>query len=129
MAWCLLFENAYSQETGPLMMGVEIGYTLGGMVGGAAVGGVVWLTDPGGPTSIGTIVKDGAVLGTLLGAIAGYYLLYNAAVSPGEPLPTDDIEDLLGYHHNKSDVVVFSQAHRLDRKKMSWSVTLINQKF
>ncbi|MBF0288239.1 MAG: hypothetical protein HQM14_10505 [SAR324 cluster bacterium] len=129
VAWCLLFGNAYAQETGSLMMSVEIGYTLGGMIGGAAVGGVVWLTDPGGPTSIGSIVKDGAVLGTLLGAIAGYYLLYNAAVSPGQALPMDNIDDLLGRAYGEPDVVVFSQTHLLDRKKMGLSVTLINQKF
>lgn len=97
LAWFLFPEPTPAQETGPLMMSVEVGYTLGGMLGGIALGGIVWLTDPGGPTPLQENAKDGAVLGSFVGAIAGYFLLFNSARDPNAPYqPADDFEDLLG---------------------------------
>ena len=95
--WLWFPHSATAQETGPLMMGVQLGYTLGGMLAGVAVGGIVWLTDPGGPTPLSTTARDGAVLGTAIGAIAGFFLLANSAIDPNAPYrPTNNFEDLLG---------------------------------
>lgn len=85
-----------AQETGPLMMNIEVAYTLGGLVGGAAVGFVVWLTDPGGPTPIIDNVKTGAVLGTIIGSFFGFYIIYSAAIDPSEQKSFENIDQLLG---------------------------------
>lgn len=94
---CLLGgSSVFAQEKGSLMMEVELGATLGGTLVGAGIGVVVWLTDPGGPTSPLVVIKDGAALGTMLGAIAGYYLLYSAAITPGSPAESENLDELLG---------------------------------
>lgn len=112
-------------------MEVAVGYTLGGMLGGAAIGGIVWLTDPGGPTSVGVNVRDGAVLGTLIGAIAGYYLLFNSAIDPNvPPQPRDDFQDLLG-KNTPSDAMPRPSPKTpfWDFKSRGVSLTLIHVKF
>ena len=122
--------NAASQETGPLMMGVEIGYTLGGMLGGVAAGGVVWLADPGGPTPVTTILKDGAALGTLIGAILGYYLLYNSAIDPNAAPPSDNFNEQLGQTpFSASEKKPFSKSYSLRMKSPGIALTLIHYKF
>ena len=79
--------TALAQESGPLMMKVEMGATLLGTASGAALGGIVWLTDPLNPsTTLFESLKNGVILGTFLGGIFGYYLLYNAAIVPDDPL-------------------------------------------
>lgn len=93
---CLWISTAQAQETGPLMMRAELGFTLGGMVGGAAVGLVVWLTDPGGPVPISENVKNGAVLGTVVGALFGYYVLYTASRGPQQSPQLQGLDELLG---------------------------------
>lgn len=127
--------TVFAQETGELMMGVELSYSLGGTVVGAGIGGVVWLTDPGGPTSLGTTIKDGAVLGTLLGAIAGYFLLYNAAVVPGATPQGDNFDDLLGQNSAKSATTknLFVETplskKKVEKKTKGFSLTLVNLNF
>ncbi|MBF0278341.1 MAG: hypothetical protein HQM13_11140 [SAR324 cluster bacterium] len=121
---CFLFPaKASSQETGPLMMGVEIGYTLGGMLAGVAAGGVVWLTDPGGPTPIITVLKDGAILGTLLGAITGFYLIYNSTIDPNAAPQPDNFQDLLG------EVPFSASEKKYHSNAPGITLTLIHYKF
>jgi len=73
-----------AQEEGRLFMEVELTITLSGTVLGSGIGALVWLTDPGGPTSIRDTVRDGAVVGTFLGAAAGFFILSNAFI-PFQP--------------------------------------------
>ena len=111
-------------------MGVEVGYTLGGMLAGVAAGGVVWLTDPGGPTPIITVLKDGAILGTLIGAIAGFYLIYNSAIDPNAVPETDSFEDLLGLTpFSDPRGKHFSQSQTVSMKSLGITLTLIDYKF
>ncbi len=122
--------NASSQETGPSMMGIEIGYTLGGLLAGVAAGGVVWLTDPGGPTPMITILKDGAALGTMIGAILGFYLLYNSAIDPNSALPSDNFDEELGQTpFSASEKNHFSKSRSLSLKSPRITLTLIHYKF
>lgn len=79
-----------------MLMKQELGYTLGGGVGGAAIGIIAWFTDPLNPgVTLRGSIKDGFVLGSTLGALFGFYLLQNAAVIPQQAVPTN-VEDLLG---------------------------------
>jgi len=78
-----------AQETGPLLMKQELGYTLGGGIVGTGFGVVLWFMDPLGPIDLKDYVKDGFVSGVILGSLFGFYLLQNAAQFPipGGPLP------------------------------------------
>ncbi len=88
--------SASAQETGPLMMKQELGYTLGGGVAGVGMGVLVWFTDPLNPSvTLRGNIKDGFVVGSTLGALFGFYLLQNAAIFPNEAAPTN-IDQLLG---------------------------------
>jgi len=46
----LISAPSQAQETGPLLMKQELGYTLGGSVFGAGLGVVVWFMDPLNPS-------------------------------------------------------------------------------
>ena len=79
-----------AQESGPLLMKQELGYSLGGGVVGAGFGVVLWFMDPLNPDrEMKDSVKDGFVTGVLLGSLFGFYLLQNAAQFPmqGDSLP------------------------------------------
>ena len=79
-----------AQETGPLLMKQELGYTLGGGIVGAGFGVVLWIMDPLNPNiELKDSVTDGFVTGVILGSLFGFYLLQNAAQFPipGGPLP------------------------------------------
>ena len=94
----LLFSvPSQAQETGPLLMKQELGYTLGGGVFGAGLGVVVWFMDPLNPNvTLKSTVKNGFIAGTALGALFGFYMLQNAIIVPrGNTLP-DNLDQLLG---------------------------------
>lgn len=80
--------SSQAQESGPMMMQVQVGFTLAGFFGGAALGGIVWLTDPAGPVGIVENLKNGMILGSFVGAIFGAYVLYNAAIVPETDIPS-----------------------------------------
>ncbi len=56
---------SHAQETGPLLMKQELGYTLGGGVFGAGLGIVVWFMDPLNPNvTLKSTVQNGYIAGT-----------------------------------------------------------------
>ena len=86
-----------AQETGPLMMKQELGYTLGGGVFGAGLGVVVWFMDPLNPSvTLKSTVKNGFIAGTALGALFGFYMLQNAIIVPSESTLPENLDQLLG---------------------------------
>ena len=94
----LMFNSSLqAQETGPLMMKQELGYTLGGGVFGAGLGVVVWFMDPLNPSvTLKSTVKNGFIAGTALGALFGFYMLQNAIVVPQESILPENLDQLLG---------------------------------
>ena len=86
-----------AQETGPLMMKQELGYTLGGGVFGAGLGVIVWFMDPLNPSvTLKSTVKNGFIAGTALGALFGFYMLQNAIIVPSESTLPENLNQLLG---------------------------------
>tara|TARA_B100000700_G_C14852871_1_gene764819 strand:+ start:121 stop:618 length:498 start_codon:yes stop_codon:yes gene_type:complete len=86
-----------AQETGPLLMKQELGYTLGGSVLGAGLGVIVWFMDPLNPSiTLKSTVQNGFVAGTALGALFGFYMLQNAIVIPEDTTIPDNLDQLLG---------------------------------
>ena len=87
-----------AQETGPLLMKQELGYTLGGGVFGAGLGVVVWFMDPLNPSvTLKSTVTNGFIAGTALGALFGFYMLQNAIIVPQQNTLPENIDQLLGY--------------------------------
>ena len=86
-----------AQETGPLLMKQELGYTLGGGVFGAGVGVVVWFMDPLNPNvTLKSTVTNGFIAGTALGALFGFYMLQNAIIVPRDNTLPENLDQLLG---------------------------------
>lgn len=84
---------AMAQETGPLVMRAEFEWTLVGVVGGVAVGALIWLTDPAAPgNSFSDSIAAGAAWGAILGAGFGIFILQRATVLPP---PTAAVHDPL----------------------------------
>ena len=89
--------TSQAQETGPLLMKQELGYTLGGGVLGAGLGVVVWFMDPLNPgVPLKSTVTNGFIAGTALGALFGFYMLQNAIIVPRENTLPDNLDQLLG---------------------------------
>ena len=89
--------TSQAQETGPLLMKQELGYTLGGGVLGAGLGVVVWFMDPLNPgVTLKSTVTNGFIAGTALGALFGFYMLQNAIIVPRENTLPDNLDQLLG---------------------------------
>jgi len=89
--------NPKAQETGPLLMKQELGYTLGGSVFGAGLGVVVWFMDPLNPSvTLRSTVQNGFVAGTALGALFGFYMLQNAIIIPQDTTIPENLDQLLG---------------------------------
>ena len=92
-----LTASTQAQETGPLLMKQELGYTLGGSVFGAGLGVVVWFMDPLNPSvTLRKTVENGFIVGTVLGALLGFYMLQNALVIPPESTLPENLDQLLG---------------------------------
>ena len=90
---------SHAQETGPLLMKQELGYTLGGGVFGAGLGIVVWFMDPLNPNvTLKSTVQNGFIAGTALGALFGFYMLQNAIIIPQENKLPENLDQLLGRH-------------------------------
>ena len=93
----MITASLQAQETGPLMMKQELGYTLGGGVFGAGLGVVVWFMDPLNPSvTLKSTVKNGFIAGTALGALFGFYMLQNAIIIPSESTLPENLDQLLG---------------------------------
>ena len=94
----LITVPSQAQETGPLLMKQELGYTLGGGVLGAGLGVVVWFMDPLNPgVPLRSTVTNGFIAGTALGALFGFYMLQNAIIVPRENTLPDNLDQLLGH--------------------------------
>ena len=88
---------SHAQETGPLLMKQELGYTLGGGVFGAGLGIVVWFMDPLNPNvTLKSTVQNGFIAGTALGALFGIYMLQKAIIIPQENKLPENLDQLLG---------------------------------
>ena len=93
----MITASLQAQETGPLMMKQELGYTLGGGVFGAGLGVVVWFMDPLNPSvTLKSTVKNGFIAGTALGALFGFYMLQNAIIVPSESTLPENLDQLMG---------------------------------
>jgi len=93
----MITASLQAQETGPLMMKQELGYTLGGGVSGAGLGVVVWFMDPLNPNvTLKSTVKNGFIAGTALGALFGFYMLQNAIIVPSESTLPENLDQLIG---------------------------------
>ena len=93
----MLTDSTQAQETGPLLMKQELGYTLGGSVFGSGLGVVVWFMDPLNPSvTLRKTVENGFIVGTVLGALLGFYMLQNAMVFPPESTLPENLDQLLG---------------------------------
>ena len=93
----LVNTSTQAQETGPLLMKQELGYTLGGGVFGAGLGVVVWFMDPLNPgVTLKSTVTNGFIAGTALGALFGFYMLQNAMIIPQDRTLPDNLDQLLG---------------------------------
>ena len=93
----ILTASTQAQETGPLLMKQELGYTLGGSVFGAGLGVVVWFMDPLNPSvTLRKTVENGFIVGTVLGALFGFYMLQNALAFPPESTLPENLDQLLG---------------------------------
>ena len=94
----LISTPSQAQETGPLLMKQELGYTLGGGVLGAGLGVVGWFMDPLNPgVTLKSTVTNGFIAGTALGALFGFYMLQNAIIVPRENTLPDNLDQLLGH--------------------------------
>ena len=93
----MIAASLQAQETGPLMMKQELGYTLGGGVFGAGLGVVVWFMDPLNPSvTLKSTVENGFIVGTALGALFGFYMLQNSIIVPSESTLPENLDQLLG---------------------------------
>ena len=102
-----------AQETGPLLMKQQLGYTLAGGVTGVGIGALLWFMDPLNP-NVKPIdqAKDGFVYGSAFGALFGFYLLNNSVKLPARTAPVQNFDDLLGMekresYRNRPDKAVF----------------------
>jgi hypothetical protein len=84
LAMLLTHSLAQAQEREPLVMRIELEWTIAGTVLGALVGAALWLTDPGDPHNLlARSVIEGSALGTVAGAGFGIYMIQRNAQFPG----------------------------------------------
>ena len=109
----LFIKTIGAQETGPLLMKQQLGYTLAGGVTGVGIGALLWIMDPLNP-SVQPIdqARNGFVYGSAFGALFGFYLLNNSVKFPARTAPVQNFDDLLGMekrgsYRNRPDKAVF----------------------
>ena len=103
--FCCVFAEkpASAQESGPLLMKQELGYTLAGGVAGVGVGAILWFMDPLNPgVQPASQAKNGFIYGTAFGALFGFYLLNNSVKFPSQNVPVQNFDDLLGMENQRS---------------------------
>ena len=75
--------QVWAQETEPLAMRVILEWSVAGTVGGAVLGAMFWLTDPGNPNnSFSRQAIEGSAIGTVIGFGFGIYVLQKSAIFP-----------------------------------------------
>lgn len=84
LAAILLAEtSSFAQEREPLVMRIELEWTVAWMAIGFLAGSALWLTDPGNPNnSFARQAIEGAALGAVFGAGFGLYIIQRNAVFP-----------------------------------------------
>ncbi len=109
----LFIKTIGAQETGPLLMKQQLGYTLAGGVTGVGIGALLWIMDTLNP-SVQPIdqARNGFVYGSAFGALFGFYLLNNSIKFPARTEPVQNFNDLLGMekrgsYGNRPDKAVF----------------------
>ena len=113
-----------AQETGPLLMKQQLGYTLAGGVTGVGIGALLWFMDPLNP-NVKPIdqAKDGFVYGSAFGALFGFYLLNNSVKFPSQNTPVQNFDDLLGIEKRGS----FKR--RPDKEGFGWRLPIYEFRF
>ena len=122
---CLLFTiTVEAQETGPLLMKQQLGYTLAGGVTGVGIGALLWFMDPLNP-NVKPIdqAKDGFVYGSAFGALFGFYLLNNSVKFPTRTAPVQNFDDLLGMEKRES------YRNRPDKAVFGWRLPIYEFRF
>ena len=122
---CLFFmKTVEAQETGPLLMKQQLGYTLGGGVAGVGIGALLWLMDPLNPNAKPTDMAGNAFFyGSALGAIFGFYLLNNSVKFPSRNEPIQNFDDLLGIEKRGSI------RRRPDKEGFGWRLPIYEFRF
>ena len=73
----------YAQQKRPLIMRIMVDWTVAGSMLGAAVGGAIWLTDPGKPgNKFSDSFASGLAWGTIAGAGFGIFIINITARGP-----------------------------------------------
>lgn len=76
---------SHAQERGPLALNVEFNWMMVGVLGGAGLGTLLWLTDPANPdSSLTASLATGAAWGTIVGAGVGFFILQRSALIPAQ---------------------------------------------
>ena len=122
---CLIVEKpVMAQESGPMLMKQELGYTLAGGVAGVGFGAILWFMDPLNPNvQPASQAKNGFIYGTAFGALFGFYLLNNSVVFPSQNVPIQNFDDLLGIENKRN-------SRKKSRKGYSdWQLPLIQFRF
>ncbi|MGK5092695.1 hypothetical protein WDW89_11865 [Deltaproteobacteria bacterium TL4] len=123
-------ESVSAQEKGPLMFNTQVGFTLGGVVAGAGIGAVVWLTDPLIVDIIDSI-RWGVVVGSVLGSAAGFYVLKQAVIYPDQPEDNPLLNKLLGYQNQPLEFSIIKKDSYSAKKPRSpkMKLTLLHYTF
>lgn len=83
MTVVLVNSSVSAQERGPLVMQVSFEWTVLGILAGAGLGAMLWLTDPADPNAnLSDSLANGAAWGAILGAGFSVFILQDTAVSP-----------------------------------------------
>ena len=125
ICFCVLAVNPLkAQETGPLLMKQQLGYTLAGGVAGVGIGALLWFMDPLNP-NVKPIdqAKDGFVYGSAFGALFGFYLLNNPVKFPARTAPVQNFDDLLGMENRES------YRNRPDKAVFGWRLPIYEFRF
>ena len=120
----LFIKTIGAQETGPLLMKQQLGYTLAGGVTGVGIGALLWIMDPLNP-SVQPIdqVRNGFVYGSAFGALFGFYLLNNSVKFPARTAPVQNFDDLLGMENRES------YRNRPDKAVFGWRLPIYEFRF
>ena len=128
--------TAQAQERPPLAMQIEFTWTVIGLVGGAGVGALIWLTDPGNPnTTLAENVALTAAWGTIIGAGIGIFIMQRSAIFPSEFVRVQDpldprnriSEDPIRIETGGS--LMFAGADRLGGRGNNLTLPLLNLRF
>ncbi|MGA0225439.1 MAG: hypothetical protein ACO3N0_13785 [bacterium] len=124
LCYLLFTKTVEAQETGPLLMKQQLGYTLAGGVTGVGIGALLWFMDPLNP-NVKPIdqAKDGFVYGSAFGALFGFYLLNNSVKFPARTAPVQNFDDLLGMENRES------YRNRPDKAVFGWRLPIYEFRF